>query len=180
MRTDEELAAAARGGDADAFDALLTRYKSVVLTCVRPFFLSGGGRDDLVQEGMIGLYRAVLKYDSSRSAGFKGFAVTCIKRGIIDAVRKDNSGKNLALNGYVPIDGGVEFFLPSSNNPEDVLIGAEAVEEIKQRSKNLSRLESIILSKYLDGKTYSEISGEICATQKSVDNAIQRIRKKLQ
>ncbi|MDR2090260.1 MAG: sigma-70 family RNA polymerase sigma factor [Clostridiales bacterium] len=183
--SDENLAEFARGGDADAMDALLTRYKSVVLQCARRFFLTGGERDDLIQEGMIGLYRAVLRFDAERNPRFKSFASLCIKRQIIDAVRKNNSAKNYALNNCVPLDDlgtAPDFF-----GPEERVLSAEAYEELKAESKTLSRLERIIMEKYLEGKSYSEIAAEIRsggeikknATEKSIDNAIQRIRKKL-
>jgi RNA polymerase sporulation-specific sigma factor len=178
--TDEELAALAKSGDVRAFDDLSARYKSVVLTCARSFFLSGGGRDDLVQEGMIGLYRAVLKYDPSKNISFKSFAVVCIKRNIIDAVRRDNAGKNYVLNSSVSLDDEPALVSPPSSNPENLLIGAEAVSELMRRSERLSKLERVILKKYLEGKTYFEIAKEIDSTQKSVDNAVQRIRKKMQ
>jgi RNA polymerase sporulation-specific sigma factor len=197
--SDENLAELAKSGDADAMDALLTRYKSVVLQCASRFFLSGGARDDLIQEGMIGLYRAILRFDGEKKAGFKGFAATCVKRQIIDAVRKNNNSRNYALNNYVSLDEvGLSADLP---DPEERVLSIEAYEELKAESKNLSRLELIILKKYLDGKSYSEIAFEIRngaveknidaernidkakknigITEKSVDNAIQRIRRKL-
>jgi RNA polymerase sporulation-specific sigma factor len=220
--SDEKLAELAKSGDPTAMDALLTRYKSVVLQCARRFFLAGGARDDLIQEGMIGLYRAVLRFDGEKETLFKNFAATCIKRQIIDAVRKNNNSKNYALNNYVSLDGlaaSADF-----SDPEERLLSIEAYEELKAESKNLSRLERVILKKYLDGKSYSEIASEIRGgaeenddaendgkkeskndgkkernaakqngkneknadkiknigvTEKSVDNAIQRIRRKL-
>jgi RNA polymerase sporulation-specific sigma factor len=188
--SDENLAALAKGGDIDAMDALLTRYKSVVLQRARRFFLAGGERDDLIQEGMIGLYRAVLRFDLEKKTEFKNFASLCIKRQIIDAVRKNNNSKNYALNNYVSLD---EIGLGSDfSDPEERVLSIEAYEELKAESKNLSRLERIILEKYLDGKSYAEIAFEIQndkkedntekrknggITGKSVDNAIQRIRR---
>jgi RNA polymerase sporulation-specific sigma factor len=151
----------------------------MVLRCARQFFLSGGGGDDLVQEGMIGLYRAVLRYDGEKNATFKSFAALCVKRQIIDAVRKNNNVRNQALNNYVSLDDETDFFSPSFENPEDFLISRESFEEFKEKTKNLSKLESVIFKKYLEGKTYSEISAEIKSGEKTVDNALQRIRKKI-
>jgi RNA polymerase sporulation-specific sigma factor len=203
--SDENLARLARDGDSAAMDTLLTRYKGVVLQCSRRFFLTGGAGDDLFQEGMIGLYRAILRFDGEKNPRFKSFASLCIKRRIIDAVRKNNTSKNYALNNCVSLDG---LGLTSDfSDPEERIISIEAYEELKAESKNLSRLERIILEKYLDGKSYSEIALEIQnagaaknnetvknnetakkkktatesvgMTEKNVDNAIQRIRRKL-
>jgi RNA polymerase sporulation-specific sigma factor len=178
--SDEEIALQAKVGADGCMDELLTRYKSMVLKCARSFFLTGGARDDLVQEGMIGLYRAILRFDPIKCPNFKSFASLCVKRQIIDAVRKNNSGKNFVMNNYVSLDDGAGLYSADRENPEEKIISTEAYNEFKEKTKSLSRLENIILEKYLEGKTYSEISDEICRPEKSVDNAIQRIRKKLQ
>ena len=177
--TDEALAVRAKHGDADCMDALLTRHKAMVLQSARAFFLEGGSGEDLVQEGMIGLYRAILRFDEVKSPSFRSFAQLCVKHQIIDAVRKHNSGKNFALNNTVPLDEESGLSAPLAVCPETRLLSVEACEEIREKYKSLSKLERLILEKYLDGKSYAQISSEISSPEKSVDNAIQRIRKKL-
>jgi RNA polymerase sporulation-specific sigma factor len=128
---------------------------------------------------MIGLYRAILRFDPQKYPVFKSFAALCIRRQIIDAVRKSNSGKNYALNTYISLEDSGPLASGAGENPEERLIGEETYLEVIERSKNLSKLERLILERYLSGKTYAEIAAEITGGEKSVDNALQRIRKKL-
>ncbi|MDR2046644.1 MAG: sigma-70 family RNA polymerase sigma factor [Clostridiales bacterium] len=182
-QTDEWLATAAREGDSASMNALLSRYESTVLQYAKQFYSVGGGRDDIMQEEMIGLYRAVLHFDANKGR-FKSFALLFVKRQIINAIRTNNSNKNCVLNNYVSIDGST-VSVPSPD-PEARLLAREAYEEMKEKSKRFSGLERAILKEYLKGKTYSQIATDISRneknrriTEKSVDNAIQRIRGKL-
>ncbi len=178
--TDEELAALAQKGDKTAVEELLTRYKNVVLSVARGFFLSGGETEDLVQEGMCGLYSAMVSYTSGKS-GFSTYALHCIRNRIIDAVKVSSSSKNYALNNFVPIVEAGEEGYTDEKSPEDELIKRENRREFLQKiSKVLSSFEFKVIVMYMDGLTMAEIASSVNKPVKSIDNALQRAKHKLQ
>ena len=190
--SDELLVDMARHGDEKAEDFLLKKYKDFVRSKARAYFLVGGDRDDLIQEGMIGLYNAISHYDESKASSFMTYAAICINNKLLSAVSADNRKKNEPLNGYVSLysvitdDAGEEAslsdVLPDTDNvnPENIILNEEQEKLARKRLLGkLSRLEKEILSYYLEGMSYSEIAAIIGKTEKSVDNAIQRIRSKM-
>lgn len=177
--TDEELCKRVQNGDSGAQDELLKRYKNKVLAIARRFFLGGAETEDLVQEGMCGLYTAIINY-SPEKGNFSPYANTCVRNRILDKVRAGKNNKNFALNSSVPIEE-VDGEMLSSLNPEDELIKDESLSEFYAAiAKNLSSLEFKVMVMYIDGLTMSEISSALNLSVKSVDNAITRARRKLQ
>lgn len=180
--SDERLAVLAKT-DAAALETLLARYKKAVKSTARQYFLAVGEEDDLIQEGTIGLFRAINTYDGV--SAFKNYAFTCIKSGIISAVRKSTSGKNKPLLYYVPIYVGEDedknsLIKGEIVDPEEEYINSEAAKEFMERIKAaLSGYEYQILTLYLDGYFYADIAKLKGKNVKSVDNAVQRIRKKI-
>ncbi len=177
--SDERLAELSQGGDKNATELLLKRYKNVVLSVARRFFLSGGETEDLVQEGMCGLYSAIGGYSEGKS-GFSSYATRCIRNRIIDAVKATSGAKHSALNNFLPIVEVGEELYPSHQNPEDELIKRENRREFLQKiSKNLSSFEFQVTVMYMDGLTMAEMSSSTGKPIKSIDNALQRAKRKL-
>ncbi|AOV09039.1 RNA polymerase sporulation sigma factor SigH [Sporosarcina ureilytica] len=190
--SDEDIVAIIHEGNADALDFLITKYRSFVWLKGRSYFLIGGDREDIVQEGMIGLYKAIRDYKPDRLSSFKGFAELCITRQIITAIKTATRQKHIPLNSSISLDRPVyteesERTLldmlagPPLEDPEDLMIHKEDFDhmEIKMQ-KVLSQLERQVLALYLDGQTYQEISVTLNRPVKSVDNALQRIKRKLE
>lgn len=177
--TDEELALLCRGNDKAAWEELYKRYKPRVLSVARRFFLSGGETEDLVQEGMCGLYSAVSGY-SQGGTPFAAYAHSCIRNRILDAVKKSCGAKHSALNNFLPIvEVGEEPYL-SPDTPEDELIKRENRKELLQKMSGiLSPLEFKTVVMYTDGMTMSEISLALDKSAKSVGNALTRAKHKL-
>ncbi len=176
--TDDQLIARFRSGDRCACDALLNAYKPAVLRVARRFFLSGGETEDLVQEGMCGLYSAMLNFEGG---DFSAYAHACIKNRITDAVRRSANFKNFALNNSLPIDGQVREMSSPRVNPEDELINSESADELSALMRDvLSPFEFKVMSLYVDGAPMAEICAVTGRTYKSVDNAICRSKGKLQ
>ena len=189
--SDEELIVRYRDGDTDAMDFIFERYKHLVRKKAKAMFLAGGDNDDLIQEGMIGLYKAIRDYNTDREASFATFASMCINRQMITAVAAANRKKNMPLNTYVSYDmpaGGDEDsdmrlvdILQSQTelNPEKLLIDKEHNWDLKSRLKEvLSTFEQQVLTYYLEGMDYTAIAKKMQKPPKSVDNALQRIRSK--
>ena len=189
--SDEELIVRYRDGDTDAMDFIFERYKHLVRKKAKAMFLAGGDNDDLIQEGMIGLYKAIRDYNTDREASFATFASMCINRQMITAVAASNRKKNMPLNPYVSYDmpaGGDEDsdmrlvdILQSQTelNPEKLLIDKEHNRDLKSRLKEvLSTFEQQGLGYYLEGMDYTAIAKKMQKPPKSVDNALQRIRSK--
>ena len=177
--SDERLAEVSQSGDSNATELLLKRYKNVVLSVARRFFLSGGETEDLVQEGMCGLYSAIGGYSEGKS-GFSSYATRCIRNRIIDAVKATSGAKHSALNNFLPIVEVGEELYPSRQNPEDELIKRENRREFLQKiSKNLSSFEFQVTVMYMDGLTMAEMSSSTGKPIKSIDNALQRAKRKL-
>ena len=178
-RTDEQLALASQGGDSKATEELLKRYSDLVRHLSRGFFLVGGETEDLIQEGMIGLCQAIAAYKGKESGStFKTFAYVCVYRRIIDAVKESSRKKNEPLNSCVPIVGAE--WTVSELSPEEQMILSDERKEFKQKmSAVLSDFEFKVVVSYMDGMSCAEICAATGKTAKSVDNAIQRSKKKL-
>ena len=184
-KTDETLVALAQSGDKLAMEELLLRYTGLVRVCARGFFLVGGETEDLIQEGMIGLYNAVIDYKPRISEGkensksFKNFAGMCITRRIIDAVKASARKKNLPLGYYAsPLH---DEWADTDLSPEDRIILNDDRREFRQKmSKVLSDFEFKVTTMYVEGMSCDEICDATGKPAKSVDNAIQRSKRKLQ
>ncbi|MGI6702005.1 MAG: sigma-70 family RNA polymerase sigma factor [Christensenellales bacterium] len=175
--TDEELVGLSREGDTLSTERLMSRYKPLVLLIAKSYFLSGGDRSDLIQEGMIGLFKAVRDYSEDKNARFKSFATLCIKRQIIDAVRAGNRRKHNALNNFIPLD---ELVMATTEDPENAILIDEEQKVLTESINNvLSRYEIKILKLFLDRKSYKEIAEIAGKDIKSIDNALQRIKRKI-
>ena len=188
--SDEALCARAAFGDRIAEEMLVVRYNRLVRICARPFFLAGGDSEDLIQEGLLGLLSAIRSFQTEKAASFRTFAEVCIKSRLISAVRSASSGKHTPLNSYIsfetPSFDGIADFSPRmaagllQNSPEDVLISREELQEQLDAVRgHLSGFEANVLSLYLEGLSYQEIAAQVKRSPKSVDNAVQRIRRKL-
>ena len=183
--SDESMWQLAASGDASAEEELVERHARLVRACARPYFLAGGDRDDLIQEGMLGLLSAVRRYDPTMGVPFVSFAEFCIRRRILDAVKSASRNKNIPLNSSVSLESPQfdEKLLPLALNlrdPEELIIAREQALEIRAKlGVCLSRMEKTILDLYLSGMSYSEMAEVVQKSTKSVDNAVQRIRKKL-
>ena len=190
--TDEELVLKYHNGDDDAADYLVCKYKNLVRMHSRPYFLVGADSDDLIQEAMIGLYKAIRDYKQDKGVAFMTFASLCINRQIITAVDSYNRQNNGPLNTYVSFDTPVAdesdgdavlsdvISSEEKLNPETIFIAAEQASQfLTQIKNNLSKLESQIFELYRNGFSYAEMAYELGITTKTVDNAIQRIRNKI-
>ena len=192
LLTDEQLITLHRGGDALAEEQLYARYKQVVRSKARTYFLIGADREDIIQEGMIGLYKAVCDYQFDKQASFRAFAELCITRQIITAIKSATRKKHIPLNTYISLnrsvyEGDTERPLidvlssTQISDPEEVLIGRESYEAVADSIEHsLSKLEHNALGLYLYGYSYQQIADALQVTTKSVDNAIQRVKKKLE
>ena len=184
LKSDEDLALLSKAGDDNAVEELFSRYTGVVKQTARSFFLFGGDASDVIQEGMLGLYKAVKSYNQQSS--FKTFASLCIKRNIISAVKSANSKKHTALNNYVDFssvdseDGAETYLGDTTFDPAEMFDERESKTELTNKLKTiLSEFEYNILRYYLDGYSYLEISEKTGRQVKAIDNAVQRIRKKI-
>ena len=179
---DEKLCQLLQDGNRLAEEVLAARYHRLVRSCARPYFLAGGDSEDLMQEGMFGLIKAMREYDTHHEAVFRTFAETCIRNRLYTVIRAASSDKHLPLNQSVPLNPS--FFDTTSSfaqvDPEVFLIDTEkAISLLENARKQLSELEVKILGYYLDGLTYREIGETVGKSSKSVDNAVQRIRRKI-
>jgi len=171
-------------GDPRAETELVGRYGWLVRACARPLFLAGGDSEDLIQEGFLGLLTAIRSFDPERDAAFRTFAEVCVRSRLHTAVRAAQGGKHAPLNhsvSYEPplFDGTNAYLFSSAESPEDVVIGREELKERLEVLKGrLSKFEAQILPPYLNGLSCGEIAQRVGRSQKSVDNAIQRIRRK--
>jgi RNA polymerase sporulation-specific sigma factor len=190
---DEHLVNLVREGDESAIDILLTRYRHYARAKARSYFLAGADREDIVQEGMIGLFKAVRDYEPGHNTAFRAFAELCITRQIITAIKTATRQKHIPLNSYVSLNKslsdqeGEERPLAESIvskeilDPADLVISAEEIASIRDSvDKHLSDLETEVLSLYMDGKSYQEIADLLGRHVKSIDNALQRIKRKLE
>ena len=190
--TDEELVALAKQFDSAASDELYHRYKNIVRGKARPYFLAGADRDDLIQEGMIGLFKAIRDYNFEKNDSFRPFAEICIVRQILTAIKQATRFKHLPLNKYESLYSTVYdedsekqlmdvISISSALDPEELYIKQELNRSVEEAvNSSLTPLERAVLECFLDGLSYSEIASELDHSVKSVDNALQRIRKKLE
>lgn len=177
---DEALVLRAQAGDRTAADLLLRRYLNTVRARARRYFLIGGELDDLVQEGMIGLYDAIRDYRGDAGKSFKNFAYLCVTRHILDAVKRSARKKNAPLNDYVSLFDPDLARFAEGETPEDSVIDNESRSELRVRlMKELSDFEYRVLNLYLEGMSYAEICEVTGKQVKSVDNALARAKKKL-
>ena len=190
--TDEEIALLAQQGDADASEYLLNKYKNFVRSKARSYFLVGADHEDIVQEGMIGLFKAFRDFRPDKLASFHAFAEICVTRQIITAIKTATRQKHIPLNSYVSLNKPI-FDEESDRtlldvisegritNPEELLIGQEDLSTIESRiGKMLSPLEWEVLLAYLDGRSYQEIAVDLGRHVKSIDNALQRVKRKME
>lgn len=175
--SDETLCTLAASGNRIAEEVLVMRYNRLVRICSRPFFLAGGDSEDLIQEAMFGLLKAIREFDPTRDVSFHTFAEVCIRNRIRSAVSAAGGGRHAPLNNSVPIEAAL---LDASLGPEESLIlREEGNERLMQLQSRLSVLEKQILDLYLTGLSYVEIGTLVGRSAKSVDNAVQRIRRKV-
>lgn len=189
---DEELVKLVHQGDREALDFLIEKYLNFVRAKSRSYFLIGADREDIVQEGMIGLYKAVRDFRVDRLASFRGFAELCITRQIITAIKTATRQKHIPLNSYVSLDKPIfdeeadrtlldVISGTKVTDPEQLLINQEEMDRIEiKMSEILSDLERKVLALYLEGQSYQEISEELDRHVKSIDNALQRVKRKLE
>ena len=189
--TDVELVELAQSGDNDATDTLVERYKNFVRGKSRTYFLIGADKEDIIQEGMIGLFKAIRDFDVNKQAQFRSFAELCVTRQIITAIKSATRQKHIPLNTYVSLSRPVyedesektlldlismEYIM----DPEQIFINQESLGITEQRiNDSLSSFERSVLELYINGKTYHEIAEVLNKEPKSVDNAIQRIKRKI-
>ena len=189
-QTDEDVVLLAQNGDGQALAYLLNKYKNFVRSKARSYFLIGADHEDIVQEGMIGLYKAIRDYQSSRLSSFHSFAELCVKRQIITAIKAATRQKHVPLNSYVSLNKPLydeesdrtllDVIEGRVTNPEDLYISQEDLARIqKQISEVLSDLERQVLDAFMDGKSYQEIAELLGRHVKSIDNALQRVKRKL-
>lgn len=189
---DESLVEMSANGDIFATECLLSRYKNLVRSRARMYFLVGGDKEDIIQEGMIGLFKAIRDFDKDKQASFAVFAELCVKRQIITAVKTATRQKHMPLNSYVSLsnpihegedEGYLETVLPAGGqeNPESLFISKENTAFLTMRMNEvLSDLEKSVLALYLEGKSYQEIAKALSKPSKSIDNALQRVKKKME
>ena len=182
--TDEELIERLRDGEQELEDYLMEKYKGMVLRKAHAMFIVGGEREDLIQEGMIGLFRALRDYQPGKSATFATFANLCVERQIYKAIEMSGRLKNKPLNSYISLSEEESPILDSlafeQQDPEAIVIDRENVNVMQEKIRqHLSRFETRVLDSYLEGMTYTQIAEAMGKSPKSIDNALQRIRGKI-
>ncbi len=191
-RTDEDIVEAVREGESEALEYLINKYKNFVRAKARSYFLIGADREDIVQEGMIGLYKAIRDFKGDKLASFKAFAELCITRQIITAIKTATRQKHIPLNSYVSLDKPIYdedsdrtlldvICGTRVSDPEELIINQEEFIGLEDKmSEILSDLERKVLMLYLDGRSYQEIAVDLDRHVKSIDNALQRVKRKLE
>ncbi|MTI69881.1 MAG: RNA polymerase sporulation sigma factor SigH [Firmicutes bacterium] len=192
LMSDEEIVNSAKNGNDEALEYLIKKYKNFVRAKARSYFLIGADKEDIIQEGMIGLYKAIRDYRTDKLASFRAFAELCITRQIITAIKTATRQKHIPLNSYVSLNKpiydeesdrtlldvlrGVKI-----TDPEELIVSREELKHIENKiGEILSDLEWEVLMSYLQGKSYQEISLELDRHVKSIDNALQRVKRKLE
>jgi len=183
--SDEKLIKLVQKGETTAEDELISRYKNLVRNRARKYFLAGGETEDLIQEGMIGLYKAIRDYDETKNAAFFSFAYNCITKKIMTAIKKASRLKHMPLNVAVNLstfgikDENEKQAFVSDLSPEDIVIEKEDIEELQEwLNKILSKFECIVLNMYIEGLSYSEMSDKLKKSVKAIDNSLSRAKKK--
>jgi RNA polymerase sporulation-specific sigma factor len=192
-RADNDLVLAVHAGDDEALTVLLTKYRAFARVKARSYFLVGADREDIVQEGMIGLYKAIRDFNCDMDSSFRGFAELCVTRQIITAIKTATRQKHGPLNNYVsfsrPVSGDddgervLADILPTVaiSDPADLVVSAERIRALQAHFDDvLSDLETEVLRLYVEGKSYQEIAERLQRHVKSIDNALQRIKRKLE
>ncbi|SEU30598.1 RNA polymerase sporulation sigma factor SigH [Paenibacillus sp. NFR01] len=190
--SDEEIVEIFRGGDSGALEHLINKYRNFVRAKARSYFLIGADREDIVQEGMIGLYKAIRDFKGDKLSSFKAFAELCITRQIITAIKTATRQKHIPLNSYVSLDKPI-YDEDSDRTLMDIICGTQVLdpEELiinqeefigleDKMAEILSDLERKVLMLYLDGRSYQEIAEDLKRHVKSIDNALQRVKRKLE
>nr|WP_255573365.1 RNA polymerase sporulation sigma factor SigH [Anoxybacillus sp. ST4] len=189
---DETIVELVHQGDSEALDYLIHKYKNFVRAKARSYFLVGADREDIVQEGMIGLYKAIRDFKEDKQSSFKAFAELCITRQMITAIKMATRQKHIPLNCYVSLDKPIYeddsartlmdvLSGTKITNPEELIINREEFDHIEEKmTELLSDLERKVLLLYLEGRSYQEISEELNRHVKSIDNALQRVKRKLE
>ena len=190
---DNVLVGLVQGGDERGLEILLARYRNFARSKARSYFLAGSDKEDVVQEGMIGLYKAIRDFDLEQETPFRAFAELCISRQILTAIKTANRNKHQPLNSSISLDAPAyageasdksvadNLIAPSMTDPAELLISAEEIDAIRTSMRDsLTELEGDVLRLYMDGKSYEEIAGALGNHVKSIDNALQRIKRKLQ
>ncbi|MDS0526816.1 RNA polymerase sporulation sigma factor SigH [Clostridium sp. SHJSY1] len=191
-KLDEEIVLEAKDGNARAQEYLITKYENFVKAKAKSYFLIGADKEDIYQEGMIGLYKAIRDFKPDKLTSFRAFAELCVTRQIITAIKTATRQKHIPLNTYVSLNKPIyeeesERTLLDVlagfkiTNPEELIISQEQMEHIESEiAKVLSELELEVLTSYLDGKSYQEIACDLDRHAKSIDNALQRVKRKLE
>ncbi len=189
---DEKIVQLIHRGNSHALDYLIHKYRNFVRAKARTYFLIGADKEDIVQEGMIGLYKAIRDYDGDKLSSFKAFAELCVTRQIITAIKTATRQKHIPLNSYVSLDKPIydeetdrtllDVIAGSKAiDPQELLVNQEKYGDMEMKlSELLSGLEKKVLQLYLDGQTYQEISVALERHVKSIDNALQRVKRKLE
>lgn len=191
-KTDEVIAVEAKNGDKRAQEYLIAKYENFVKAKAKSYFLIGADKEDIYQEGMIGLYKAIRDFKVDRLTSFRAFAEICVTRQIITAIKTATRQKHIPLNTYISLNKPI--YEEESDrtlldviaglkitDPEELVIGQEQMEIIQsEMTKVLSQLELEVLHSYLDGKSYQEIACDLDRHAKSIDNALQRVKRKLE
>ncbi|WP_274308592.1 RNA polymerase sporulation sigma factor SigH [Solibacillus daqui] len=190
--SDEQLVEQVHLGNTEALEFLISKYRLFVKSKARSYFLVGADREDIIQEGMIGLYKAIRDFKEDKLASFRAFAELCITRQIITAIKTATRQKHIPLNSYVSLDKPIYdeesertlmdiITSPISDDPEYLMINREDYHYLEQKmGEVLSELEQQVLTRYLEGQSYNEISEELNRHVKSIDNALQRVKRKLE
>lgn len=189
---DEDIVQEAREGNGEALEFLIHKYRNFVRAKARSYFLIGADREDIIQEGMIGLYKAIRDFRNDKLASFRAFAELCITRQIITAIKTATRQKHIPLNSYISLnkpiyeedsDRTLLDIISTSriSDPEEMVINREEFGDIEEKmGEILSDLEWKVLMSYLDGRSYQEIAVELKRHVKSIDNALQRVKRKLE
>lgn len=189
---DEDIVESVREGNSDALDYLIMKYRNFVRAKARSYFLIGADREDIIQEGMIGLYKSIRDYRGDKLASFRAFAELCITRQIITAIKTATRQKHIPLNSYISLDKPIydeesdrtllDVICGSAvTDPAELMIHREEFSGLEDKmSEILSELERQVLMLYLDGRSYQEIAQELDRHVKSIDNALQRVKRKLE
>jgi RNA polymerase sporulation-specific sigma factor len=192
LKTDEDIVDTVRDGNSEALEYLINKYKNFVRAKARSYFLIGADREDIVQEGMIGLYKSIRDFRGDKQASFKAFAELCITRQIITAIKTATRQKHIPLNSYVSLDKPIydedsdrtllDVICGSRvTDPEELIINQEEFSGLEDKmGEILSDLERRVLMLYLDGRSYQEIAVDLDRHVKSIDNALQRVKRKLE
>ena len=191
-KSDEDIVIEAKNGNDKAQNYIITKYENFVKLKAKSYFLIGADKEDIYQEGMIGLYKAIRDFNYEKSSTFKGFAELCVTRQIITAIKTATRQKHIPLNTYISLNKPVSeddsertlldiLSTIKISDPEALIIGKEEKARIENAiTKVLSDLEMEVLQSYLDGKSYQEIACDLDRQAKSIDNALQRVKRKLE